>query len=645
MNMRNFFLFFLFIIPFILNGQEYSSDNNRAIKAYETALNYYRSFQLDNAVLFLNKAIELDPEFIEAYLVMAQSYTEMQNDEGAINLYRKATRIDSLFYPNAFLMLSDLEFNNGLYKEALQHVNTYIRLGKMSDRLKMKAENIQKSAKFAIDALETPVPFNPENLGSNVNSAYDEYWPSLSADEQTLVFTVLLPKNPDEPLAFGNRQEDFFMSEKENGEWQPRYNPGGPLNTSDNEGAQTISVDGQLMIYTACNRADSKGGCDLYLAEMDGKEWEEPKNMQTPVNTMSKETQPSLSGDGKTLYYVSSRTGTRGGLDIWMSELSDNGKWTPPVNLGENINSPGNEQSPFIHPDNKTLYFSSDGRTGMGGFDIYMSRKSDSGTWSVPVNIGYPINTFRDEIGFIVNAKGNRAYFSSDRVEENGKDIYSFILYEEARPELVSYVKGTVYDAESYSRLKAKFELIDLETSNMVTESYSNKVTGEFLVSLPTDRNYALNVSRPGYLFYSENFSLEGYNQQSDPFIMDIPLSPIKTGEKVILKNIFFHFDSYKLKESSKAELEKIIQFMEENSGVKVEISGHTDSKGTEEYNKDLSRNRAREVYQYLVDKGIDKQRLTYKGYGEEEPIATNESEQGRARNRRTEFKIIETNK
>lgn len=645
MNMRNFFLFFLFIIPFILNGQEYSSDNNRAIKAYETALNYYRSFQLDNAVLFLNKAIELDPEFIEAYLVMAQSYTEMQNDEGAINLYRKATRIDSLFYPNAFLMLSDLEFNNGLYKEALQHVNTYLRLGKMSDRLKMKAENIQKSAKFAIDALETPVPFNPENLGSNVNSAYDEYWPSLSADEQTLVFTVLLPKNPDEPLAFGNRQEDFFMSEKENGEWQPRYNPGGPLNTSDNEGAQTISVDGQLMIYTACNRADSKGGCDLYLAEMDGKEWEEPKNMQTPVNTMSKETQPSLSGDGKTLYYVSSRTGTRGGLDIWMSELSDNGKWTPPVNLGENINSPGNEQSPFIHPDNKTLYFSSDGRTGMGGFDIYMSRKSDSGTWSVPVNIGYPINTFRDEIGFIVNAKGNRAYFSSDRVEENGKDIYSFILYEEARPELVSYVKGTVYDAESYSRLKAKFELIDLETSNMVTESYSNKVTGEFLVSLPTDRNYALNVSRPGYLFYSENFSLEGYNQQSDPFIMDIPLSPIKTGEKVILKNIFFHFDSYKLKESSKAELEKIIQFMEENSGVKVEISGHTDSKGTEEYNKDLSRNRAREVYQYLVDKGIDKQRLTYKGYGEEEPIATNESEQGRARNRRTEFKIIETTK
>ena len=640
--MRNYLLIFLFIVPVLLKGQQYSSDNDKAIKAYETALNYYRSYQLDNAILFLNKAIEIDPNFIEAYLVMAQSYTEMKNDEGAINLYRKASGIDSLFYPNAFLMLSDLEFNNGLYHEALQDVNTFLRLGKMSDRLRMKAENIQKSAKFAIDALKTPVPFNPENLGPNVNSEYDEYWPSLSADEQILVFTVLLPKNPNEPLAFGNRQEDFFMSKKDQGEWQPRYNPGGPLNTSDNEGAQTISVDGQLMIYTACNRDDSKGGCDLYYAELQGNKWDVPKNMQKPINTITKETQPSLSGDGKTLYYVSGRTGTRGGLDIWMSELSSEGNWSPPVNLGENINSPGNEQSPFIHPDNKTLYFSSDGRTGMGGFDIYMSRKSDSGTWSVPVNIGYPINTFRNEIGFIVNARGNRAYFSSDRVAENGKDIYSFILYEDARPELVSYVKGTVYDAESYSKLKARFELMDLETSKVVTESYSNRVTGEFLVSLPTDRNYALNVSRPGYIFYSENFSLEGYNQQSDPFVMDIPLSPIKTGEKVILKNIFFHYDSYKLKESSKAELKKIIQFMEENTGLKVEISGHTDNEGTEEYNLELSRNRAREVYQYLIDHGIDDQRLIYKGYGEKAPIDTNESEKGRARNRRTEFKIVE---
>ena len=319
--------------------------------------------------------------------------------------------------------------------------------------------------------------------------------------------------------------------------------------------------------------------------------------------------------------------------------------------------------SPFIHTDNKTLYFASDGLIGMGGCDLFVSRKillypsdrlpapnpsgerSDglqNSEWQTPVNLGYPINTYKDEIGLIVNARGNLAMFSSDRLSKQGKDIYEFDLYEQARPVKVNYVKGKVFDADTKKRLKAKFELIDLETAKIVVESHSNSINGEYLVCLPIDKNYALNVSKKGYLFYSENFSLKNLADPSKPYFIDVALQPIKVGEKVVLKNIFFETDSYELKLESKAELEKLIYYMKENPGIKVEISGHTDNVGSKEHNKKLSHNRAKSVFEYLTqDFPSLTERLTYKGYDYSEPIATNDTEEGRAKNRRTEFKII----
>ena len=307
----------------------------------------------------------------------------------------------------------------------------------------------------------------------------------------------------------------------------------------------------------------------------------------------------------------------------------------PPVDLGDSINTKDTEMAPFIHPDDLTLYFTSNGHPGMGGLDLFYSRKDENGFWGKPVNMGYPINTYADEITLVVNAGGDLAYISSDKLGGKGKqDIYSFKLYKEAQPLKVTYFKGIVFNKETKKRLEAKFELIDLTSGKVVIESRSDPVNGEFLVALPTNKDYALNVSKTGYLFYSDHFALKGENSKARPFIRDIPLQEIGIGETVVLKNIFFDTDKYELKPESRSELENLINLLQTNGKIRIEISGHTDNAGTAVYNLTLSKNRAKAVYDYLVEYGISAGRLSYEGYGLTKPIDTNETEQGRANNR-----------
>ncbi len=360
------------------------------------------------------------------------------------------------------------------------------------------------------------------------------------------------------------------------------------------------------------------------------------------VNSSSWDSQPSFSSDGKTLYFASNREGGKGSSDIWKTELQPDGSWSAPVNLGDSINTKDEEIAPFIHPDNRTLYFASRGHQGMGGFDLFVSRMDANGNWTSPVDLAYPINTYADEINLVVNAKGDVAYISSDKLGgKGGMDIYSFKLYKEAQPVMVTYFKGIVFDKETKQRLEAKFELIDLATGKIVSGSSSDKITGEFLLALPTEKNYGLNVSKPGYLFYSDHFELIGGNSKTKPFIYNVPLQPIRVGETVILKNIFFDIDKYDLKEESRSELGRLIQLLKSNLQIHIEISGHTDNHGTADHNLVLSRSRAQAVYNYLVVNGISKERLSYAGFGMTRPIDTNDTEQGRANNRRTEFSVV----
>jgi len=654
-----FFITSLFLVSFCANSQyTYSTKSKKAISAYEEALQSFNRKDYYTAVQLMKKAIKHDDEFTEAHIVLAEIYIENGDRKKAIASYRNVIKIDPDFFPGLYFSLAQLEMMENDFESAKIHLEKYLSYKNLKPISISQAKRKLESCIFAIEAMKNPVPFNPINIGENINTQYDEYWPSLTADEQTLVITRLVPKDLDiegqaevnqkdltpDPRGLSimsNVQEDFYISIKENGFWTKALNVGEPLNTKGNEGAQTILVDGQIMYFTACNRADGKGRCDIYKSENQNNEWTEPINIGSPVNTAAWEAQPSISPDGKTLYFISNREGGIGQKDIWMSNLREDNTWSKPVNLGDKINSAGQEQSPFIHPDNKTLYFASDGLTGMGGFDLFKTTRNEDGTWSEPQNLGYPINTTFDEIGLIVNAKGDRAFFSSDRLSNKGRDIFEFELYEEVRPNPVSYIKGKVFDSDNKKRLKASFELISLEDNKLIMKAESNASTGEFLVCIPTDSDYALNVSKEGYLFYSDNFELKGLHKITDPYLKDIALNPIKTGEKIILRNIFYATDSYQLEEKSKVELSKLLEFLNNNPDLVIEISGHTDNVGTPEYNLQLSENRAKSVYNYLIENQIEENRLKYKGYGENEPISTNKTEEGRAENRRTEIKIL----
>ena len=646
-------LFFILLLSFTTYAQDQdiynlSTKSKNAIKAFNKSLDYIQSKDYQSAEKEIKKAIKADASFTEAYMVLGDIYADQKKNDEAIDAYHKAIDISQFTKPSLYFIYANFLIKAGKYELAKESYNTYLELNK-NKRLDAEIMNsIEKNlanCDFAIKAYNNPVPFVPVNMGEAINSEFNEYSPVITTDDNTMIYTRLIKDTRDSKRL----QEDFFISTKKDNLWTKSVNLGPPVNTYNNEGQPSLSPDGKILIFTACEDYDGYGNgrtgygsCDIFFSKRVGKNWSVPKNIGKPINSAAWESQSSYASDGKTLYFVSNRKDGYGGSDIWKSSVDSTGYWGNPVNLGPVINTKGNEFSVFIHPDNQTLYFSSDGHPGLGGLDIFVSRKDALGNWSEPVNLGYPINTPNDEESFFVNAKGDKAYFSSDKAGGfGGFDLYYFDLYEEARPKLVTYLKWIVYDSKSNEKLEAKFELIDLKTGNLVVESYSDKMNGDFLVSIPSDNDYALNVSKNGYLFYSENFSLKGQKSELDPFIKNIPLQPIDIGDAIILKNVFFDVDMFNLKNESLIELNKLVDFLNKNSTLIIEISGHTDNQGKSDHNKTLSENRAKAVYDYLISRKISEKRLSYKGYGDTRPIESNDTEPGRAVNRRTEVKII----
>jgi hypothetical protein len=638
---KHYRIYLVFVLIILISTgtfaqRTYTTTSKRAISFYEEGKKQYRLKYMEPAEELLLKAIKTDESFLEPYMVIAELYWETKQYEKAIEMYNTGISINPEFYPTAYSNKGQLEMRIGWYVQARESFGQYLVFNPQSTKRIKEAKRGIQQAEFALKAMENPVPYDPIRLSAAINSEDDEYWPTLSADARTLVFTRLVGSKEGVDV-----QEDFYVSKFDSDRWLPAQDVGQPLNTYDNEGAQTISANGKFMVYTVCNRPGVIGRCDLFYSEKFGNEWSEPKNMGEPINTPHKETQPTLSSDGRTLYFACDKPGGYGKLDLYVSRMGPDGIWSKPENLGDSINTVGYESSPFIHHDNNTLYFSSNYHLGFGGFDIFYARKNVNGKWGTPVNIGYPINTHRDEIGLIINAKGNMAYFSSDIFKNTGKDIYQFELYEKARPAEVSYLHGKVFNARNRQALKANFELYNLSDGSLVTKSFSDYRNGEFLVCLPTNNNYMLNVSREGYLFYSENFSLEGVFHIEEPFHKDIPLRELLKGNTIILKNVFFETADYTLKPESETELDKIVKFLSENPELKIEISGHTDNEGGETYNLQLSKQRAESVVQYLQSKGVQDGRMVSKGYGYTQPVETNDTPEGRAQNRRTELKVL----
>jgi outer membrane protein OmpA-like peptidoglycan-associated protein len=643
--MRSFLICSCLIIHLISFGQGKSGPDKKAFNLFEQAKSAYDSHQYSKSLALLNEILISNSQFLDAYLLKSDIYQDLDSVDQQINALENIISINPEKNSKIYYLLGKAYYRLGKYELSGKAYQNYVMRSDAGNPLTIKANQGIVKCNEATDLVKNLVPFQLINLGSNVNSADDEYWPSITVDGKTLIFTRLVNPRNSINIQTPVSQEDFYISNQINGIWQISI-PFESINTIYNEGAQSISSDGKLLFFTACTRSDGRGSCDIYFSRSKNESWSAPQNAGEPINTGSWESQPSISANGESLYFVSNRAGGKGGMDIWKCNLkgfsvTGNPVWGKPVNLGDSINTPGNEMSPFIHSDGKTLYFASDYWPGLGGFDIFYAQQKKDSLWSSPQNIGYPINSHKDEQGLVVDASGKNAYYSSDRPGSNGMDIYSFELYQSARPTPVSYIKGKVIDDETGAPVCAKVELTDLDNAKSVIRGESCWEKGEFLMCLPLGKEYAFNVSREGYLFYSDNFQLKEKKEIIDPYILEIKMKKVKIGGAVVLRNVFFETGSYELLTESIVELQKLIDFLNLNKTVGIEIEGHTDNVGTELMNLKLSELRAKEVYDFLANKGIDRNRMQFKGYGFSKPVSSNETAEGRTLNRRTEFVII----
>lgn len=622
------------VLFFVVIGT--AQNTKKVDKLFEEAKQYYAADNYPQTIKVCTKILKNDVNNAGAHLLLAEVYKDMDSTKLEVYHLNKASFLNN--NPLIDFRLGEGFYKLGMYSEALAFYEKYKENKNIPEKRQFLLACKIASCRFAIQSIANPVDFEPANLGDKVNSANDEYWPTPSLDGKHLVFTRLM-KDGSRP------QEDFFISEFDSVNWE-RATPLSEVNTSDNEGAQTLSADSKILFFTACNREDGWGSCDIYFSRFINGKWTEPQNSGSGLNTKFWEGQPSFSSDNRSLYFSSNRAGGKGLKDIWRIEFlgfSESGEpqWGKAENL-EALNTEGNEISPFIHANNRNFYFASDTHLGMGGFDLFSAFIDELGQVHDLKNMGYPINTHKDEMGLTISSIGDVAYFSSAREAEKGLDIFSFNLTTGLRPQPVSYVKARVTNKETQQPVMANIELINLNSSMYKPRVEQADKNGEVMMALPLGRNYAFNVSEPGFLFFSESFLLADTNSIADPIHLDIVLEPIEVGAQMELHNIYYKTNSYAILPESEPELHTLVDFLNNNSKLKVEIQGHTDSSGNAEDNKILSENRAKSVVEYLVKNGIELSRLTAEGYGDTVPIATNETAEGRRLNRRTTIKIIE---
>jgi outer membrane protein OmpA-like peptidoglycan-associated protein/YHS domain-containing protein len=638
--MKHLIRLLFILLPFYTFAQK---DIPSKAKDFHTkGLMAYYQKQWDQTEEYERKAIDAAPNWMEPYALLADMYRYLKEYKNGIELFQKYISNNPEDF-GGYLNLSDFHQLNGDYGLAAADIQEMLKHKVPEKNLAFAKQRISDMNRLQ-NLKDHPVDFKPENVGPGINTVRDEYMPTFTVDGQTMYFTR--KKVVDSFKSFRGDfyeykiNEDLMMSKLANGQWQTATDMPGQVDTKDNEGAMAVAPDGSYLVFTGCERPDGMGSCDLYIAFLIDGKWTKPVNMGDPVNTRYKETQPSISYDGRTIYFASNRPSSMGGLDIWKTTRDDNWNFSKPVNLGPVINTKLDDQVPFIHPDNHTLYFCSHGHLNFGENDIFYAHRLSDSTWDSAVNIGYPINTSGDEPGLVVDRTGDYAYYNTTGGNSyGGLDIFRFKLPKAAKPAPVTYLQGKVFDAVTKKPVKAYFELVNLETLKTAIGTYTSE-DGQFLEPLPAGVDYMVNVSAKGYLFYSENIPLKNYNH-TEPYVEEIGLKPIKVGEKIALRNIFFNTDAYTLQDKSRAELQRLADFLKDNPTLRIEISGHTDNTGNAAHNMELSKNRAKSVYDYLINLGIPASRLTYQGYGSTQPVAPNTTEEGKAQNRRTEVKII----
>jgi outer membrane protein OmpA-like peptidoglycan-associated protein/tetratricopeptide (TPR) repeat protein len=625
---------------FLFCGQAYAQQshsrkiNKKAVNFYNLALDKAQNGEYKEAIVLINRALDADKKFVDAWLTRAGIYGEMKWYDSCIASYEQAFALDIEYTKDYKLPYAINLAGAGRFEAALEAVNAFLANPDLNEPSRKAGAYRKRSFEFAVEYEKQRntqhYVFAPVNVGDSINSADLEYYPSVTIDDKTLVFTRRVK----------GRNEDFFVSERKGSLWSKAKGLDGDINSNFNEGAQNISQDGEWLVFTGCNFPEGLGSCDLFFSSLTKKGWSTPENIGEPVNTEFWESSPCLSPDKRELYFSSNRPGGYGGKDIYVSKRLPNGRWSEPENLGPQINTAGDESCPFIHADNQTMYFTSNGLTGYGGDDLFVARKQTNGAWDKVENLGYPINTTENEGSLVVAADGKTAYYASDRADtRGGLDIYTFELREDIRPSKTLWVQGRVFDRTTNEGLPSAVELIDIGTGQTLLKVQTNE-TGDYLITLPLGKDYAFNVNRKGYLFYSKNFPFSQKTPDST-YTIDIDLQPIAANASIVLNNIFFDVNRFELKPQSMAELNRVVELLNDNPGITILISGHTDNTGKAADNLTLSNNRAKAVVDYLISKGVGASRLQYKGFGAARPLSDNATEEGRAANRRTELTIL----
>ena len=618
--------------------QQYSIKSKKAIKLYQEAKG--AQYPSDKIAL-LNLAIDKEPLFVEAYWELSKIYQLLDSTDAAILTLQAADQQPTAMLEETKIRLSKLYYSKGEYQLALDKLseinNPYYR---------QQVALLKPDYEYAASLKANPIDFKPRNL-TYVNTIHDDYFPSITADGLMISTTVLSPKwMGDAPMQY---QEDMYVSYWNGSKWSYSEPLPAPMNGYGNEGSQSFSADGRYMFFVQCTNRENVGSCDIWYSIRKGNKWSNPINLGEPANSRYWESNPVMSPTGDMIYFTSNRPNGLGGKDIWCVQvyIDDYGylKTYNPQPLGKPINTDKDEFAPFIHADNHTLYFSSDGHKGLGGQDIFRSVRNDDGTWSTPENLGYPINTHGDESGFVINGLGNRAYFASDQLENNGKklDIYEIDLPINLQPRTrMVYSPGRVYDIKTGKPLQARVEIFEGATNVRHFESISDAANGSFVAFLPENsqlatRNsqliFALSAQREGYLPYTMSITSPG-----DSIL--VGLTRIASGNSITLNNLYFDYDSDKILPNSYAEIQRLMLFLKQNKNIKIKIVGHTDNQGSNAYNLDLSRRRAEALMNALIQKGISADRLIAEGKGSTQPITTNDTEEGRAQNRRVEVII-----
>ncbi len=609
------------------------AQSKNALKQYEKARVAISQNRDDDAIVLLDKALKSSPDFADAAGLAGEIMAKKGKMPEANSYFRAAYEAQQS--PFMAFRFGSLNYQKGLYSEALYFINFYLESDKQKEPYTLKAKNMQQSCLFAIEAIKNTKPFKSWNLGPNINTEAAEYFPGIMPDNRMLVFTRRAFEGP-------RQDENFFYSSKDNRlQWERALPLPGKLNSPLNEGAQTVRADGKELIFVGCNRQDSYGSCDLYVSIwLENEGWSVPKNLGDSLNTANWETQPCFSPDGNSLVFIRGKKLDGDGADIYISQRKSNGQWSKARKLPGSVNSLGRESSPFWHFDSQTLYFSSDGHLGMGGYDFFVSRKDSAGHWGEPKNLGHPINSFADEIGLSVGPDGKTAYYNTNLPGGYGEqDIYGFELLSEFRPMAIAFVKGRIRDAKTAKPLQANLKFTDLVNGESFLNTLSD-VNGEFWAILPANHRYSLNVESPNYLFHSELFELK--NQTADSALsLIVNLQALESGSVLVLKNVFFETASFELKNESSIELLQVVSMMKSNPKIKISVEGHTDSEGHAADNQKLSENRAKSVRQFLIKQGIEATRIQWKGFGQDRPIDDNSTELGRSRNRRTELRIL----